>query len=89
MRKILAPGRFIEVFVNAPLEICEQRDPKGLYAKARAKEIKEFTGVSAPYEPPVEPEIELRTDQLTVAESVAKILEYLQIHCDADTAVSI
>jgi bifunctional enzyme CysN/CysC len=89
VRKILAPGRFIEVFVNAPLEICEQRDPKGLYAKARAKEIKEFTGVSAPYEPPLEPEIELRTDQLTAAESVAKILEYLQIHCDADTAISI
>jgi bifunctional enzyme CysN/CysC len=89
VRKILAPGRFIEVFVNAPLEVCEQRDPKGLYAKARAREIKEFTGVSAPYEPPLEPEIELRTDQLTVAESVAKILEYLQIHCDADTAISI
>jgi adenylyl-sulfate kinase len=89
VRKILAPGRFIEVFVNAPLEICEQRDPKGLYAKARAKEIKEFTGVSAPYEPPLEPEIELRTDQFTVAESVAKILEYLQIHCDVDTAISI
>jgi bifunctional enzyme CysN/CysC len=89
VRKILAPGRFIEVFVNAPLEVCEQRDPKGLYAKARAKEIKEFTGVSAPYEAPLEPEIELHTDQLTVGESIAKILEYLQIHCDADTAVSI
>lgn len=89
VRKILAPGRFIEVFVNAPLDICEQRDPKGLYAKARAKEIKEFTGVSAPYEPPLEPEIELRTDQLTITETVAKILDYLQIHCDADTAISI
>ena len=89
VRKILPQGRFIEVFVNAPLEVCEQRDPKGLYAKARAKEIKEFTGISAPYEPPLNPEIELRTDQLTVGESVARILEYLQVHCDTETAISI
>jgi bifunctional enzyme CysN/CysC len=89
VRKIMPHGRFIEVFVNAPLEVCEQRDPKGLYAKARAKEIKEFTGISAPYETPTQPEIEIRTDQLTVGESVARILEYLQIHGDADTVVSI
>jgi bifunctional enzyme CysN/CysC len=76
-RKILPPGRFIEVHVNAPVQVCESRDPKGLYAKARAGEIKNFTGVSAPYEPPVNPEVELPTDQLTVSESVAKILEYL------------
>jgi bifunctional enzyme CysN/CysC len=88
VRKILPAGKFIEVFVNAPLAVCEQRDPKGLYAKARAKEIKEFTGVSAPYEPPLKPEIELRTDQLTVAESVTRILEYLQIQ-DSETVVSI
>jgi bifunctional enzyme CysN/CysC len=88
VRKILSAGRFIEVYVNAPLEICEQRDPKGLYAKARAKEIKEFTGISAPYEPPLAPQIELRTDQLTVAECVTRILEYLQVH-DAENAVSI
>src|SRR5205085_5792801 len=88
VRKILEPGRFLEVFVNAPLDICEQRDPKGLYAKARAKEIKEFTGISAPYESPVNPEIELHTDQLSVAESVGRILEYLQIH-DAETVISI
>jgi adenylyl-sulfate kinase len=71
-------GQFIEVYVNAPLPVCEQRDSKGLYAKARANQIKDFTGVSAPYETPLKPEIELRTDQLTVAESVAKIIEYLQ-----------
>lgn len=88
VRKILPPGKFVEVFVNAPLEVCEQRDPKGLYAKARAKEIKEFTGISAPYEPPLRPEIELRTDQLSVAASVAKILEYLQVQ-DSETIVSI
>jgi len=88
VRKILFPGRFVEVFVNAPLEVCEQRDPKGLYAKARANEIKEFTGISAPYEPPLSPEVELRTDQLTVAESVTRVLEYLQVR-DGETMVSI
>jgi bifunctional enzyme CysN/CysC len=88
VRKIIPRDRFMEVFVNAPLEVCEQRDPKGLYAKARAKEIKEFTGISAPYEAPLNPEVELRTDQLTIAESVARIVEYLQIQDDA-TAISI
>ena len=88
VRKILPAGRFIEVYVNAPLEVCEQRDPKGLYAKARAKEIKEFTGISAPYEAPARPELELRTDQLTVAECVTRILDYLQVH-DTETAISI
>jgi adenylylsulfate kinase-like enzyme len=67
----------VEVYVNAPIEICEERDPKGLYAKARAHQIKDFTGVSAPYEPPLQPELEVRTDQLTVAESVARIFDYL------------
>ncbi|HEY6228171.1 MAG TPA: adenylyl-sulfate kinase, partial [Verrucomicrobiae bacterium] len=69
-------------------EICEQRDVKGLYAKARAQEIKEFTGVSAPYENPAQPEIELRTDQLTIQESVSKILEYLHFQ-DEETEISI
>lgn len=88
VRRIVPPGKFIEVFVNAPVEVCERRDPKGLYARARAGEIKEFTGVSAPYEPPLQPEIELRTDQLTVAESVAKIIEYLNLQ-DLDAGVVI
>jgi len=88
IRQFLPPGKFVEVYVNAPLEICEQRDPKGLYAKARAHQIKEFTGISAPYEAPLNPEVELRTDHLTVAESVARILEYLQVQ-DAATVVSI
>jgi adenylylsulfate kinase-like enzyme len=74
---MMKPGQFVGIYVNAPLEICEQRDPKGLYAKARANLIKDFTGVSAPYETPMKPEIELHTDQLTVAESVARIIEYL------------
>jgi bifunctional enzyme CysN/CysC len=88
VRKIMPAGRFIEVFVNAPLEICEQRDPKGLYAKARAREIKEFTGISAPYEPPLTPELELRTDLLAISESVAKFLEYLRLR-DAEAPVSV
>ena len=77
-RQALPPGRFIEVFVNAPLAVCEQRDVKGLYARARANEIKEFTGISAPYEPPLTPEIELPTDRLNAAESVGKVLAYLE-----------
>ena len=87
-RKLAEAGQFVEIYVNAPLAVCEQRDTKGLYAKARANEIKEFTGVSAPYEAPEKPELELRTDQLTVAESVAQILEYLHLR-DEETEISI
>jgi bifunctional enzyme CysN/CysC len=87
-RQIMPEGRFIEVFVNAPLEVCEKRDPKGLYAKARAKQIKDFTGISAPYEPPLKPDLELRTDLLSANECVAQVLEYLHIHA-TDTAISI
>ncbi len=82
VRKMAPPGAFIEVFINAPIEICEQRDPKGLYARAKAGEIKEFTGVSAPYEAPEHPEIELHTAQLSVQEAVARIVEFLHIETD-------
>jgi bifunctional enzyme CysN/CysC len=78
LRNLMPAGRFIEVFVNAPIEVCEARDPKGLYARARANEIKDFTGISAPYESPVKPEIELLTAQLEVPDSVAKILRHLE-----------
>jgi adenylyl-sulfate kinase len=88
VRAIIPEGGFVEVFVNAPLDVCEQRDVKGLYAKARAQEIKEFTGISAPYEPPLNAELELSTDQLTIQESVAKILEYLHLQ-DEETEISI
>src|SRR3954470_18381276 len=88
VRALMQAGDFVEVFVECPLEVCEQRDVKGLYQKARAGQIKEFTGISAPYEAPTNPEIELRTDQLSVAESVARILDYLQIQ-DGATEVSI
>ena len=72
------PIIFIEVFVDIPVEVAEERDPKGLYKKARAGEIPNFTGISAPYEAPENPEIHIRTDQLTVEECVAKIVAYLQ-----------
>jgi bifunctional enzyme CysN/CysC len=88
VRKLMPEGRFVEVFVNAPLEVCEERDPKGLYAKARAKEIKEFTGISAPYESPRQPELELHTDLLTVNECLTRILDYLQVR-DAASEISI
>jgi len=68
---------FVEVFVDAPLAVVEERDPKGLYKKARSGEIKEFTGVSAPYEAPPSPEVHLKTSELDVAQSVAVIVEYL------------
>ncbi|HST29428.1 MAG TPA: adenylyl-sulfate kinase [Chthoniobacterales bacterium] len=78
-REIALEGNaeFIEVFVDAPLEVCEARDPKNLYKKARAGEIREFTGIDAPYEPPEDAEIVVRTDKQTVNESVATILEGL------------
>ena len=88
VRKLVESDQFIEVYVNAPLEVCEKRDPKGLYAKARANEIKEFTGISAPYEAPEHPELELHTDKLTTVESVARILEYLHVQ-EEETAISI
>ena len=71
-------GNFVEVYVNAPIEVCEQRDRKGLYKKARAGQISGFTGVDDPYEPPLRPEIECDTDRETVAESVDKIMRYLE-----------
>jgi bifunctional enzyme CysN/CysC len=78
-REIALEGNaeFIEVFVDAPLEVCETRDPKNLYKKARAGEIRDFTGIDAPYEAPEDPEIVVRTDRQTVDESVATILEQL------------
>lgn len=71
-------GRFLEVFINSSLEVCERRDPKGLYARARAGELRDFTGISAPYEPPLTADVELRTDQHAVGECVAKLQTHLQ-----------
>jgi adenylyl-sulfate kinase len=72
-----AGAEFVEIFVDAPLAVCEQRDPKGLYQKARAGKLKGFTGIDAPYEPPEDPEIAVRTDKQSAEESVAQILTEL------------
>ncbi len=68
---------FVEVFVDCSLEVAEQRDPKGLYKKARAGEIKNFTGIDDPYEPPLAPEIHLKTDEMSVEEEIQLIIDYL------------
>ena len=70
-------GDFVEVFVNAPLAVCEARDVKGLYQRARKGEIKAFTGIDDPYEPPLDPEVECRTDLEKLEESVAKVWQKL------------
>ena len=75
VRKMI--GRFVEVYVNAPLEVVKARDVKGLYAKAEAGLIKGFTGVDDPYEEPQNPEVEIRTDQVEVGPSAARIIDYL------------
>ncbi len=71
-------ANFVEVYANAPLEVCEQRDVKGLYRKARAGELKGFTGIDDPYEEPLQPEVECRTDLETLEESVGKVLAHLE-----------
>ncbi|MFB8787466.1 MAG: adenylyl-sulfate kinase [Potamolinea sp.] len=81
-------GNFVEVYVNTPLEVCEKRDVKGLYKKARAGEIKNFTGLDDPYEPPLSAEVECRTDLQSLEESVSQVLaklrelEYLSLTTD-------
>jgi adenylylsulfate kinase len=77
VRDILPEGQFVEVFVDAPLEVCQERDPKGLYAKALRGEIKQFTGIDSPYEPPGQPEVRIDAGRLSVAEAVNQLLAYL------------
>jgi|YNPBryunderm2012_1023409.scaffolds.fasta_scaffold01767_5 sulfate adenylyltransferase len=77
-RAMIGSDQFIEVFVNTPLEVCEQRDVKGLYAKARRGEIRGFTGIDDPYEPPVNPELTLSTIDVTPEENARKIIRYLE-----------
>jgi adenylylsulfate kinase len=77
VRNLVDKGDFIEVYVKCPLEVCEQRDPKGLYKKARAGEIKNFTGIDDPYEEPENPEIVVETDKMSVEQCVDKIVNYL------------
>ena len=78
VRALFEQGEFIEVFVQCPIEECERRDPKQLYAKARRGEIKDFTGIDSPYEAPEQPEITLHSDQVTIEEAVEQVLTYLR-----------
>lgn len=78
VRELVKEGEFIEIFCKANLDICEQRDVKGLYAKARRGEIAEFTGISSPYEPPINPELIIDTGQRSLDDSVNEILDYLK-----------
>lgn len=77
-RELIEDNRFVEVFVECPLNICEERDPKGLYKKARSGEIKEFTGISAPYEEPNYPEVVVNTHELSIIESARQVVVYLE-----------
>jgi len=77
VRSLMPHGDFLEVYVDCPIEVCEERDVKGLYRRARAGEVKEFTGISSPYEPPEKPELTVNTEQETLEESVQKILSLL------------
>ncbi len=80
VRELMGEGGFIEVHVTAPLEVCEQRDPKGLYQKARAGKITDFTGVDAPYEEPEHPEIRIDTAQEDVDACANRVIDYLDTH---------
>jgi len=77
-RELMGDGQFIEIYVDCPVDVCEKRDPKGLYEKAKKGEIKEFTGISAPYEPPENPEVVLNTAELTVKESAQVVFSFLE-----------
>lgn len=78
VRQLQAPGDFIEVHVAAPLEVCEQRDPKGLYGKARRGDIADFTGITSPYEPPEAPELVLHSERDDVDTCAQQVIDYLQ-----------
>ncbi len=78
VRTLVGEGEFIEVFVDTPLEVCESRDPKGLYQKARKGEIPNFTGISSPYEPPQKPEIHIINDKVTIDDVTEQIIDYIK-----------
>ncbi len=76
-KNIIGEENFIEIYINAPLEVCEARDVKGLYQKARAGQIKGFTGIDSPYEAPKAPAVEIKTDEMTIDEAVEKIYTFI------------
>jgi len=78
VRSLLQPGQFFEIFVDCPVDVCAARDPKGIYKKAMAGLIKEFTGISAPYEPPKSPELIIHSDKEEVAEAAKRVIDLLQ-----------
>lgn len=80
VRHMVAPGEFIEIHCHCPVEVCESRDVKGLYQRARAGEVKEFTGISSPYEPPLAPELQVNTATQSLPSGVAQVLDYLGAH---------
>ena len=80
VRALFGPAEFIEIYLSCPLEICEKRDTKGLYRKARAGELPDFTGIDSPYQEPLDPELTLDTGTLDIPESVARIADYLKRH---------
>ena len=79
VRSLVEEGEFIEVFIDTPLEVCESRDPKGLYKKARKGEIPNFTGISSPYEAPKKPEIHIKNDKISIEDVTQQIIDYLTI----------
>ena len=78
VREMMQEGEFIEVFVDAPLSVCEKRDPKGLYKKARQGDIKDFTGIDSPYEAPVSPEIHLINDDVSIEDIAKQVIDFLE-----------
>ena len=79
VRSLLPGGMFLEIYLKCPLALCEERDPKGLYAKARAGEVADFTGIDSPYEEPLNPELVINTGELTEEECVGKVVALLEI----------
>lgn len=78
IRAMAGGGRFVEIYVDAPLDVCERRDPKGLYASARAGDIQDFTGIDSPYEPPENPDIRLRSAERPPGELAGEVIRYLE-----------
>lgn len=78
VRSLVKENEFIEVFIDTPLEVCESRDPKGLYQKARKGEILNFTGISSPYEAPTKPDIHIENDEITIEDISQQIIDYLR-----------
>lgn len=83
-KSIVGEADFLEIFINTPLEVCEQRDVKGLYAKARQGLIKGFTGIDSPYDPPTNPDLEVRTAEMSIAEAAQKVFTFVEAQIRLD-----